>query len=120
MPTQSTQFAPGHHWASGELAAFLELTVQAQVTLIAPSSRKTSTTCRHAAVKSAGDWWPAPQEYQPPFISCPKDTMTGWPKARTARANERRYPSQPPADTDARLTTIGCTCTNGKESCCSA
>jgi len=41
---------------------------------------------RQAATNVAGDAWPSPQEYQMPFISCPKDKITGWPNVITASA----------------------------------
>jgi hypothetical protein len=77
MPTQSTQPAPGHHWLSAELAPSVVFTVHSQVTFVAPTSRNTCTTCRHAATNEAGDARPAPHEYQSPFISCPNDRITG-------------------------------------------
>ena len=64
----------------------MELTVHSQVTLAAPAARKTRTICRQAATNVAGDVWPSPQEYQVPFISCPKDKITGCPNATTASA----------------------------------
>ena len=42
--------------------------------------------CRQAATNVAGDCWLSPQEYQVPFISCPKDKITGWRNAATASA----------------------------------
>jgi hypothetical protein len=86
MPVQSTHAAPGHHWLSSLDAPLMELTVHSQVTLTAPAARKTPTTCRQAATNADGDAWPSPQEYQAPFISCPKDKITGCPNARTSSA----------------------------------
>ena len=42
--------------------------------------RKTVTTCRQAAMKSAGVFDLRPHEYQPPFISCAKRIITGYAK----------------------------------------
>ena len=44
-----------------------------------PRRGTTLTMCRQAATKSAGEVFPLPQEYQSPFISWPKLTITGRP-----------------------------------------
>ena len=90
MPVQLTYDAPGHHWLRSLDAPSTEFTAHSQVTLAAFSARNTWTMCRHAATYVAGAVWPSPQEYQVPFISCPKDKITGKPNAATACAYERR------------------------------
>jgi hypothetical protein len=78
MPTQFTYCCPGHHWrTAGSLPGSVALTVHSQVTLDAPTARNTSTTCRQAAMKSAGEAWVLPHWYQLPFISCPNAITTG-------------------------------------------
>jgi hypothetical protein len=78
------------------------LTVHSQVTLLARWCRKTVTTCRQAAVQSAGDARVHPYGYQLPLASGAKLKMTGLPDCRTALAYERRYASYLPAVIEAR------------------
>jgi len=61
-------------------------TVHSQVTFMAPWPRKTVTTCRQAAMYSAGLLCVSPHEYQEPFISGAKPRITGRWYPATARA----------------------------------
>ncbi len=65
------------------------LIVHSQVTLVAPCCRKSVTTCRQAAIQTAGLVWCQPHEYQLAFISGANPITTGCPKARTLSAYAR-------------------------------
>jgi hypothetical protein len=53
-------------------------------TIASPATATTAITPPVAA--PAANDRRSPQEYQVPFISCPKDKITGWPNATTASA----------------------------------
>src|SRR5579859_4931404 len=113
MPTSLTYDAPGQYADIGPEPLKGTFIVHTQVTLRAPSARKTLTTCRQAATHTAGGVCDQPHEYQLPLGSGANDSMTGSVSERTWAASSRSCASAAPEVTFAIETLPGMSWRNG-------